>query len=187
MGKTPKPKKGRPVSVRSRAARREASPSIDVDKSLTETKPPTPSANERPSVLALHQGAGVTKKSKKAKPMSRAQRRRHEKGLERADTVIDQLEKKVNKSLARGRNVDNRRAEWEDINLATTTAAKQKNQEQKDDADEKISEIDVEQPSKRFDGLSEVEMGPNAQESTMEIQTEVQARQPEQEDEDGIL
>ncbi|KAK5232762.1 hypothetical protein LTR16_012704, partial [Cryomyces antarcticus] len=46
--------------------------------------------------------AGISKR-KKQKPMSRQQRLRHQKGLERADIVIDKTEKKIAKSAIKGK------------------------------------------------------------------------------------
>jgi hypothetical protein len=87
-------------SVHSRAAKRASSPSIDTDKSLKNVKPPTESKSHRPSVLAVHQGAGVSKKSKNGRKsvLSAKAKRRQEKGLDRAEAVMDKKEKKVEKS-----------------------------------------------------------------------------------------
>ncbi|KAJ9665685.1 hypothetical protein H2201_004169 [Coniosporium apollinis] len=111
MAKTAKLKK-KPASLNSRAARREASPSLNLDKSLKTMKPPSDS---RPSVLAP-QNAGITKKSKKSKPMSRAQRLRHEKTMENAERDMDKHERKVERSKGRGRRVQERAKNWEELN-----------------------------------------------------------------------
>ncbi|KAF2486133.1 Alb1-domain-containing protein [Neohortaea acidophila] len=110
MGKTPKPK-AREQSVHSRAARRQATP------------PPTSSLAAKQSaqdVAAqpwIHhaQNAGIAKK-KKAKPLTRQQRLRHQRGMENAARNVDRLEKKVAESKRRGRKVRDRRTEWEELN-----------------------------------------------------------------------
>ncbi|TVY51717.1 hypothetical protein LCER1_G005457 [Lachnellula cervina] len=102
MGKTAPNKKKTPASIHSRAAKRASSPGIDLDKSLKDLKPPENTKTSRPSVLAVHQGAGISKKSKngrKSVPSSKA-RKRQEKGLDRAEAFMDKKELKA----------------WEDLN-----------------------------------------------------------------------
>jgi hypothetical protein len=106
------------VTVHSRAARRAASPSIDLDKSLKpttrdSTSPSRPS-QAKPHALAA-QNAGIQKKQKKGN-MTRAQRIRHEKGLERAAAVMDKRQVKVVKSLGKQDNIKERAKQWEDVN-----------------------------------------------------------------------
>lgn len=96
-------------SSKSRAARRQSSPSLDVDKSLATVPRLESEVIQRDSILADRANAGVTKKQAKPKPKSRSQRFRQQKGLERAEIVIDQLEKKVAGSVKRGKNVKSRR------------------------------------------------------------------------------
>ncbi|KAI9845513.1 MAG: hypothetical protein M1837_004852 [Sclerophora amabilis] len=115
MGKTAKLKK-KSTSIRSRAAKRASSPSLNLDKSLTSAKPPAESSNARPSVLAIHQGAGISKKTNRAQSISSKKRRRQEKGVARGELAMDKLEKKVSTSLGRSRVVKQRRAAWEDLN-----------------------------------------------------------------------
>ncbi|KAI9794912.1 MAG: hypothetical protein M1833_007359 [Piccolia ochrophora] len=115
MGKTPNLKK-QSQSAHSRAARRAVSPSINTDKSLKTAKPPEESLDYRPSVLAIHQGAGVTKKTKRGRALSTKQRKRQQKGLERAELVIDRTEKKILKSVGRGKTTKARRAAWDELN-----------------------------------------------------------------------
>ncbi|KAF7536931.1 hypothetical protein G7Z17_g12952 [Cylindrodendrum hubeiense] len=106
-------------SSRSRAARRATSPGIDLDKSLKDVKPPTSTTSTtRPSVLAVHQSAGVSKKFKggRKSQMSAKARKRHEKGLEMAEAIIERTHKKVEGSIDRGRSVKQRSKAWEDIN-----------------------------------------------------------------------
>lgn len=106
------------ASIRSRAARRATSPSIDTDKSLKEIKPPSRTTQARPSVLAAQHAAGVSKKSKRGRKseMSAKARRRHERGLEMAEAITERTSRKVEKSLGRGRNVKERSRAWEQIN-----------------------------------------------------------------------
>ena len=105
-------------SVHSRAAKRASSPSIDTDKSLKNIDPPIKSKNLRPSVLAVHQGAGVSKKSKNGRKsvLSAKAKRRQEKGLDRAEAVIDKKEKKIEKSKGKARNVQERSKAWDELN-----------------------------------------------------------------------
>ncbi|KAH0427436.1 hypothetical protein KCU90_g7220, partial [Aureobasidium melanogenum] len=103
--------KARPISARSRAARREASPGIDLDKSITSEKTTKESVDYYPGA----HDAGISKK-KKQKPMSRAQRMRKEKGLERAEMNMDVLHTKKAKSFVRARRIDDRRVNWDNIN-----------------------------------------------------------------------
>jgi len=56
---------------------------------------------------AAKEYAGVTKKQKQ-KPMSRQQRLRREKGMARADAVIDKTETKIIKSKSKARVVRDR-------------------------------------------------------------------------------
>lgn len=83
------------VSVKSRAARRQASPSIDLDKSLKDVKPPSDGPDSG-FIVPQNQAQQAPKSTKK--PMKRQQRLRHEKGLERANAIADRTENKVTKS-----------------------------------------------------------------------------------------
>ncbi|KAI9816874.1 MAG: hypothetical protein M1827_001519 [Pycnora praestabilis] len=133
MAKTAKLKSNaKSKSVHSRAAKRASSPSVNLDKSLTSTKPPPESANQRPSVLAVHYGAGITKKSKKDRPMSRQKRKRQEKGLEKAEAVMDKTEKKVQRSVGRQRVIKDRSAAWNDLN-GKIAGSREKETESKED------------------------------------------------------
>ncbi len=80
-----------------------------MDKSLKNVKPPTEGINHRPAILALHHGAGVSKKTKKSRQLSTKRRKRQERGLERAGLVLDKLEKKVSSSLGKEKVIKNRR------------------------------------------------------------------------------
>ncbi|KAK7420199.1 hypothetical protein QQX98_002852 [Neonectria punicea] len=123
-------------SSNTRAARRATSPSIDTDKSLKDVKPPTrAAASARPSVLAVHQSAGVQKKSKnnRKSQMSARARRRHEKGLEMAEAILERTSRKVEKSVGRGRNVKERSKAWDAINKAAEVEAQEKLAEEGED------------------------------------------------------
>ncbi|KAF5644539.1 hypothetical protein F52700_2540 [Fusarium sp. NRRL 52700] len=106
-------------SIHSRAARRATDIDIDTDKSLKEVKPPR-DATQRPSVLAAHHSAGITKKAKRGRKekMSAKARKRHEKGLEMAAAVVERTKNKVEKSKGRGRNIQQRAKNWDEINRA---------------------------------------------------------------------
>jgi hypothetical protein len=105
-------------SIHSRAAKRASSPSIDTDKSLKDVKPPAESLNFRPSILAIHQGAGVTKKSKNGRKsvLSSKAKRRQERGLDRAEAVMDKKEKKIEKSRGKAKTVQERSKAWDELN-----------------------------------------------------------------------
>ncbi|KAI0533258.1 Alb1-domain-containing protein [Xylaria digitata] len=109
-------KKKKAPSLHSRAARRVTSPSIDTDKSLKNVQPPPKSADHRPSVLAIHHGAGVSKKQKTGRAMSSKARKRFEKAQDRAVANMDRLEKKVALSKVQSRAIQGRRKAWEEIN-----------------------------------------------------------------------
>lgn len=102
--------------MHSRAAKRASSPSIDTDKSIKEVKPPV--AKEQPSVLAIHQGAGVTKKNKHGRKavLSAKAKKRQESAMDRAEAFTDKKAIAVEKSKDRGRTVFSRRHAWEEQN-----------------------------------------------------------------------
>lgn len=95
------------TSVHSRAARRGTSPS-NANKSL-ESIPRAEVPTKPSSILAAHASAGVSKKKPKAKALTRAQRQRQQKGIERAEVVIDQLENKVAKSVGKAKVINARK------------------------------------------------------------------------------
>ena len=105
-------------SIHSRAAKRATSPSINTDKSLKNVKLPAESSNYRPSVLAVHKGAGVVKASKNGRKtvLSSKAKRRQEKAMDRAEAVMDRTEKKAEKSKGRSRNVQERSKTWDELN-----------------------------------------------------------------------
>lgn len=107
-------------SLHSRAARRATSPSINTDKSLKDVELPSESHNQRPAVLGLHQNAGVTKKSKRGRKsvLSTRARARHERGLEKAEAIVDRTATKVQKSKYSASKVETRKKTWDEINSA---------------------------------------------------------------------
>ncbi|KAG6356619.1 hypothetical protein INS49_014493 [Diaporthe citri] len=117
--------RGKAPSIHSRAARRATSPSINTDKSLKDARPPPESVDARPSVLGLHQNAGVTKKSKRGRKavLSTRARKRHERGLERAEEIVDRTSNKVLKSKKAAANIAGRKKGWDDINAQAGEAA----------------------------------------------------------------
>ncbi|KKZ66464.1 hypothetical protein EMCG_07799 [[Emmonsia] crescens] len=120
MAKTPKLKaKTASKSLHSRAAKRAVSPT---DKSLLKSLPrPEPTPTVKPHVLSAQHNSGITKKSK-SKQMTRAQRRRQEKGLERAEFVMDKTEKKLAKSVGKAKVVKERSSTWEEMNQKALAA-----------------------------------------------------------------
>ncbi|CAG8034611.1 unnamed protein product [Penicillium salamii] len=125
------------VAPRSRAARRAASPSMDLDKSVTSLPRAESPSTQGPAVLADRANAGVMKKQKKKNDkVSRAQRLRQQKGMDRAEAVLDQLEIKKAKSFARARVVDGRRADWEETNRKASAFAALQNNDNDDEDEE---------------------------------------------------
>ncbi|MCJ1375733.1 hypothetical protein MMC20_006970 [Loxospora ochrophaea] len=117
MAKTTKLKRNsKATSLRSRAARRETSPSINLDKSTINPKASDSRQKHVPSALSVHRAAGITKRKAKGKPLKRQQRLRQEKGLGRAETNLDKIEKKREKSIHKGKKVKERGSAWEDLN-----------------------------------------------------------------------
>ncbi|KAK4242305.1 hypothetical protein C8A03DRAFT_11527 [Achaetomium macrosporum] len=115
-GNISKGKKG--PSKHSRAARRAASPSIDVDKSLKEVRPPQESVDRRPAVLAAHHSGGVTKKAKSGRKavLSSKARRRQEKSMGRAEAIMERTALKVQKSKSHAKVINSRKKTWDEIN-----------------------------------------------------------------------
>ncbi|CAJ2508041.1 Uu.00g092270.m01.CDS01 [Anthostomella pinea] len=109
-------KKKKAPSVHSRAARRATSPSINTDKSLKNVQPPADSVNHRPSVLAIHQGAGVSKKQKKGRQLTSKALRRQEKDQERAAAILERTQQKVAKSKDQSRVIQSRSKTWDEVN-----------------------------------------------------------------------
>lgn len=146
----------RKANPKSRASRRETSPSIDVDKSVRDA----PRASDATPVLAARPSAGVTKTKKKQKPLTKGQRRRHEQGLARAEIVQDQLAKKVNDASTRLKKRRERKGVWDEINGGT-----------KSEQMRAILGQDMDQPDGddwEDEAMEEVEMGQESETKTVE-------------------
>lgn len=112
------------VSIHSRAARRATSPSLDLDKSLKNIRAPQEDVEKKPSqrphsVLGAH-GGGISKK-RKVKQLSRAQKLRQRKGIERADNIAGSMERKMQQAVGRHKTVKSRRGEWDELNSKLET------------------------------------------------------------------
>ncbi|KAJ5713073.1 uncharacterized protein N7483_010254 [Penicillium malachiteum] len=131
-------------NANTRAARRAASPSLELDRSLRSAPRAESPTAERPSVLAERRTSGIQKKQK-GKKMTRAQRLRQQKGMDRAEAVLDQLEIKKAKSVGRAKSVKERSADWEALNTkASAFAAIQKDNEEYDDEDDDDMDAETE-------------------------------------------
>jgi hypothetical protein len=111
------------VTIHSRAARRAHSPSLNLSKAdqkpaQTVRSSTSPSRSSKLNTHALAaKDAGIQKKQKKG-TMTRAQRLRYQKGLERAEENMEKLEKKREKSSGREKVIKERAKGWEDVNVS---------------------------------------------------------------------
>jgi hypothetical protein len=80
-----------------------------LDKSLTSLPRAESSTAQRPSLLVDRATAGVQKKKNQGKKLTKAQRLRQQKGMDRAEAVLDQLEIKKAKSFNRVKTIKERR------------------------------------------------------------------------------
>ena len=136
------------ANPRSRASKRATSPSIDVDRSLKDA----PRASDATPVLAARPASGVTKSKTKQKPLTRGQRRRHERGLARAEVVQDQLSKRADEATSKLKKRRDRKKLWDDVNTGATNFDKMKAiLGENDDGDEWVDE-------EMDDGVSDVRM-----------------------------
>ena len=107
-----------------------ASPSLNLDKSAQKPANTTrdSASPSRPSQANPHalkaKDAGIQKKQKKDTKMTRAQRLRYQKGLERAEENMDKLEKKRAKSVGKSKKIVERAKGWEDVNGDGTKKSK---------------------------------------------------------------
>lgn len=67
-------------------------------------------------MLAIHHGAGVSKKQRKSRALSSKARKRNEKAQDRAAAIMERTEKKVALSKDKSRAIQGRSKKWEDIN-----------------------------------------------------------------------
>jgi len=121
-------------SIRSRAARRATSPSLNVEKSLLNIPAPEDvdsiplTAKEKldkaiseismraPGQEPGRGYAGVGKKSKRGTKLTSKQRRRREKGTVMAERVASRFEKKVQESVGRSKVAVSRKGAWDELN-----------------------------------------------------------------------
>ncbi|KAJ8125203.1 hypothetical protein O1611_g8437 [Lasiodiplodia mahajangana] len=146
-------KKRKVPSLHSRAARRATSPGIDTDKSLKNAKPPPESIDHRPSILAIHHDAGVSKKQKKGRALSSKARKRHEKAQDRAAAIMERTEKKVALSKGQSRTIQSRRKAWEEINHNSRVEPKGNARLEEDNTDK--SEFDDEMGGAEEEGRNQ--------------------------------
>lgn len=100
--------------------------------------PPTESTDHRPSVLAIHQGAGVSKKQKPGRAQSFRAKKRAERDQDKAIAIIERTETKVEKSRGSSRNIQTRAKAWDHVNKAavhSTNAFAGLNEDDDDDDD----------------------------------------------------
>ncbi|KAI0423419.1 Alb1-domain-containing protein [Xylaria sp. FL1042] len=180
-------KKKKAPSLHSRAARRATSPGIDTDKSLKDVQPPPESVDHRPSILAIHHGAGISKKQKKGRAISSKARKRHEKAQDRAAVIMERTEKKVALSKDQSRTIQGRRKLWEEINQKISLSngqvePKEKTSGNGDNASGSESEFDDEMGEAGEERSSQ--QGSVAKAEFMRPAVEIAVNQDE---EDGIL
>jgi hypothetical protein len=128
------------TSLHSRSAKRAASPSLNLDKSLTSLQRPS----DHPEILAPVPNAGITKRKSKGKSFSRAQRLRQEKGMEKAEAVVGKMEVKVEKAAGKGKKGRERRKEWEEVNGGVGGKKKAGGKGEKEEDDEGWEDEDME-------------------------------------------
>lgn len=116
MAKTA-PVKKKSASMHSRAARRAPSPGLKLEKSIIDTKPGDSSIHPRP-VIPAAQEARISSKigSRGGTILSTKARRRHKRGLDRAEAVGDRTATKIQKSRARARGTLERAQTWDAVN-----------------------------------------------------------------------
>lgn len=74
------------------------------------------------------QSAGISKR-KKAKPLTRQQKVRQQRALEKADVHVNKLERKIADSKARGKKLQGRSKDWDELNEETAPKKSNKGQE----------------------------------------------------------
>ncbi|KAI1102396.1 Alb1-domain-containing protein [Jackrogersella minutella] len=171
-------KKKKGPSVHSRAARRATSPSINTDKSLKNVQPPAESIDHRPSILSIHQGAGVSKKTSKGRNLSFKARRRQEKEQDRAAAILERTEKKIAKSKGQARLIQTRSKTWDEVNNQIPANKKKPEVEANSEDDWEASDLDEDMN----DAQSK-----KAQEITAAVKEDSLQEPMEEEQYDGIL
>ncbi|KAI5811115.1 Alb1-domain-containing protein [Peziza echinospora] len=116
------------LSVHSRAVRRAASPTLNVDKSLLnislpsepnaplDTKTRMAKSLTEISLRTNHAGGNGGVGKAKSKKLSTKQRKRKEKAMEMGEAVLERTARKVSESIVKAKAVDHRRAGWDDMN-----------------------------------------------------------------------
>lgn len=68
--------------------------------------------------MAIHQGAGVAKRSKNGRKsvLSSKAKRRQERGLDQAEAAMDKKEKKIEKSKGKAKTIHERSRAWDELN-----------------------------------------------------------------------
>ncbi|KAL8803782.1 MAG: hypothetical protein Q9182_002992 [Xanthomendoza sp. 2 TL-2023] len=104
------------MAKRKRKSAPASTTAMDLDTpSKSKSTPPPPKPTK--SLLSAHTDAGITKRTRLPRGKGRrAQRMRKEKGAERAEEVQARTERKVERSLGRGRRKGERNAKWEELN-----------------------------------------------------------------------
>ncbi|OOQ85500.1 hypothetical protein PEBR_24950 [Penicillium brasilianum] len=134
-----------------RAARRGVSPSLDLDKSLTSLPRAESSTTQRPSLLVDRATSGVQKKKNQGKKMTKAQRLRQQKGMDRAEAVLDQLEIKKAKSFDRVKTIKERRGDWEELNKKSLALVALQQPQEVDEEEEVDDEDDDAMTTEQLD------------------------------------
>jgi hypothetical protein len=118
-------------SLRSRAARRALSPSL-ATKSPEEERARHPDIKQ-PSILAIHHGAGVTKKAKKNRKshLSSRARKRHERDIDMAEAVLERTAQKFNNSMDQLKNIRSRRKPWDEVNSSVVGGGERSGKQKK--------------------------------------------------------
>lgn len=103
-----------------------------------------------PKVLQIHQGAGVTKKSKSGRKavLSAKAKKRQEDAMDRAEAQMDKKTTRIEKSKDRARNTQSRSKDWEEQNRKAQEAreaAMKLLMEQEEWVDEEMEESEEEE------------------------------------------
>jgi len=119
MAKTASVKHNPLSNPRSRASKRQTSPSINTDKSLKEVSP-----HRESGILAPRSNAGVSKHKSKVQKSSR-QKQRDAKRQDRAEVVMEKMEVRVGQKMKKGKAINERKSEWGVVNGAGKEARRQ--------------------------------------------------------------
>jgi hypothetical protein len=101
-------------------------------------------------VLAIHHGAGVSKKIKRGRNQSSRAKKRAEKNQDKAAAIMERTETKVARSKGQARNIQARAKAWDEVNStiektsSNTFAGLEQAEDGDGDVDEDVSEFDDE-------------------------------------------